>query len=247
MGDVRLQFIGSGDAFGSGGRFQTCFLLGAPAGRALIDCGASSLVALKHFDVDHREIDLILISHLHGDHFGGTPFLLLDSHFVARRERPLTIAGPPGLVERIRTTMEAMFPGSNEFELRFPLEYVELPEGRPTSLGAWTVTPHEVIHASGAPAYGLRVEVNEKTIAYSGDTEWTDNLFRLADGADLFVCECYMFEKQVRYHLSYRELAARREEFNARRMILTHLSASMLGRLEEIDIEVAHDGRIIEL
>ena len=249
LGDVSLQFIGSGDAFGSGGRFQTCFLVRAPSGQALIDYGASSPVALKQAGIDHREIDLILISHLHGDHFGGLPFLLLDSQFVARRERPLTIAGPPGLQERIETTLEAMFPapGSQEVEFRFPLTYVELPEAVPTTLGAWTVTPYEVIHASGAPPYGLRVDVDGKRIAYSGDTEWTDNLFKVADGADLFVCESYMFDKQVRYHLSYGELAARRGEVNCRRMVLTHMSDAMLGRLDDVEIETAHDGLVVQV
>jgi ribonuclease BN (tRNA processing enzyme) len=247
LGDVSVQFIGSGDAFGSGGRFQTCFLVRAPSGQALIDCGASSVVALKRAGVDCSAIDLIAISHLHGDHFGGLPFFLLDAHFVARRERPLTIAGPPGLIDRMQTTIEAMFPGSGEGEPRFPLEYVELPEAKEANLGDWWVTPHEVIHPSGAPAYGLRVEVDGKLIAYSGDSEWTDNLFRVADGADLFICECYMFERRVRYHLTYRELAERRAEFNCRRMILTHMSADMLGRLDDVEIDTAHDGRIIEL
>jgi ribonuclease BN (tRNA processing enzyme) len=242
-----LQFIGSGDAFGSGGRFQTCFHLRTDAGRALIDCGASSLVGLKHFDIDRSQIDLILISHLHGDHFGGIPFFLLEAQFVLRRARPLTIAGPPGLVERVRTTMEALFPGSSEFELRFPLDYVELLEGEQTTLGDWAVKPFEVLHASGAPAYGLRVEVDGKVIAYSGDTEWVDNLIPLARQADLFICESYMFEKQVRYHLTYRELAAHREQFTCRRMVLTHMSDDMLGRLAEVEIDVASDGLIVEL
>jgi ribonuclease BN (tRNA processing enzyme) len=219
----------------------------APSGQALIDCGASSLIALKQFGAERADIDLILISHLHGDHVGGIPFFLLDAQFVARRDRPLTIAGPPGLVERVRTTMEAMFAGSSGIELRFPLDYVELPEGTTTALRGWTVTPYEVIHASGAPAYGLRVEVGGSIIAYSGDSEWTDNLFRLADAADLFICEAYMFEKRVRYHLTYRELAARRDEFTCRRMVLTHMSDDMLQRLAEVDLDVAHDGRIIEL
>ena len=143
--------------------------------------------------------------------------------------------------------MEAFFPGSAELELRFPLAYFELPEATDTTLGAWTVTPYEVIHASGAPAYGLRVEVDGKLIAYSGDTEWVDNLYRLAEGADLFICEAYMVAKRVPYHLTYRELAERRKEFTCRRMVLTHMSADMLGRLTEVDIEVAHDGWIIAL
>jgi ribonuclease BN (tRNA processing enzyme) len=77
---LQVRFVGSGDAFGSGGRFQACILLHAPAqdGDVLLDCGASSLVALKQQRQDPNRIVLVLVSHLHGDHFGGLPFLILD-------------------------------------------------------------------------------------------------------------------------------------------------------------------------
>ena len=78
---MRLTIVGSGDAFGSGGRFNTCFWLETAKGTLLVDCGASSLVALKARGLDHARIDGIILSHLHGDHFGGLPFLLLDAQF----------------------------------------------------------------------------------------------------------------------------------------------------------------------
>src|SRR5476649_1725090 len=93
---MRLTVIGSGDAFGSGGRFNTCFLIEAQNKKLLLDFGASSLVALKSRQIDPGAIDGIFLSHLHGDHFGGLPFLLLDSQYLNRRERPLAICGPPG-------------------------------------------------------------------------------------------------------------------------------------------------------
>src|SRR5207302_8674683 len=101
MGQVTVRFLGCGDAFGSGGRFQTCFLVRSDTARFLIDCGASSLIAMNRFGVDPAEIDLILLSHLHGDHYGGLPFFLLDAQILRRRTRPLVIAGPPGLRKRL--------------------------------------------------------------------------------------------------------------------------------------------------
>ena len=109
---MRLTVIGSGDAFGSGGRFNTCFMLETAKGVLLVDFGASSLVAFKARGIDPLLIDGIVISHLHGDHFGALPFLLLDAQFLARRERPLTIAGPPGSRARIDQLLEVFFPRS---------------------------------------------------------------------------------------------------------------------------------------
>ena len=150
MGSVTVQFLGSGDAFGSGGRFQACILVRADAGHVVLDGGASSLIAMKRFGVDPNEVDAVVLSHLHGDHFGGLPFLILDGQF-SRRTRPLTVAGPPGVEERVRAAMEVLFPGSSTTARRFGLEFVELEERREHSLGPLSVTAYAVEHASSAP------------------------------------------------------------------------------------------------
>ena len=97
-------------------------------------------------------------------------------------------------------------------------------------------------HASGAPSYGLRVIFDNKIVAYSGDTEWTDALIELADGADLFICEAYVFERSVKYHLSYAKLVEQRSRLHCKRVVLTHMSADMLNRRGEVDAELAEDG-----
>lgn len=98
---VTVTFAGSGDAFGSGGRYQACIYLQAPGspGPVLVDCGTTSLSALKRLGLDPGEIAAVFVSHLHGDHSGGLPFLILDGQF-SRRTKPLTIAGPPGTARR---------------------------------------------------------------------------------------------------------------------------------------------------
>src|ERR1700691_1199014 len=107
---VTVTFAGSGDAFGSGGRYQSCIHLRGPAGSdpVLLDCGATSLSALKRLALDPNEIAAVFVSHLHGDHFGGLPFLVLDGQF-SRRTRPLVVAGTAGTRRRLTAAMERMF------------------------------------------------------------------------------------------------------------------------------------------
>jgi ribonuclease BN (tRNA processing enzyme) len=244
---VQITFLGSGDAFGSGGRFQTCFLVESSAEPFLIDCGASSLIAMRRFRVAPNDVRLILLSHLHGDHFGGIPFFLLDAQLVSKRSRPLTIAGPAGTRSRLEQAAEALFPGSWQAERPFPLEIVELETERAERLEGLTVTPYPVDHPSGGPSLGLRIEIDGKVVAYSGDTEWTESLLPLARDADLLIAEAYYFEKQVRFHLDLRTLSTHVGELRARRVVLTHMSQDMLSRLGELEWEHAEDGKVIRL
>ncbi len=241
MSEVRVRFLGSGDAFGSGGRFQACILVETEETRFLIDCGASSLVAMKRFGVDPNSLDAILLSHLHGDHFGGLPFFILDGQF-GRRTAPLTIVGPPGTETRVRAAMEVLFPGSSETRQRFEVRFVEYPSEGQIDPGGLRVRAYEVRHESGAPACALRIECGEKVIGYSGDTDWMPALAEAAADTDLFISEASFFDKKVPYHLDYETLASHRPELRCGRLILTHLSADMLARRDEVDAEIAEDG-----
>lgn len=244
MSQVEIQILGSGDAFGSGGRFQTCFHGRCAAGRFLVDCGASSLIAMKRFGVDPSGVDIILLSHLHGDHFGGLPFFVLDAQF-GRRTRPLVVAGPPGVETRVHDTMEVLFPGSPRVQRKFAIEFVELKDRSKTTLGFLAVTPYSVVHPSGALPYALRVECDGKVIAYSGDTEWTEALVEAARGADLFICEAYFFEKKIKYHLDYRTLMEHRDQLGCRRILATHMSDDMLRQVHAGAVEWAEDGKSV--
>ncbi len=247
MAEVEVGFIGSGDAFGSGGRFQTCIAIRTSHDFFLVDCGASSLIAMRKQQIEPREVSKILITHLHGDHFGGLPFFLLDAQLVSKRAAPLTLVGPPGLEERLKAAMEILFAGSSKVEPNFEVRFVELKARTPTRIDGIRVTAFPAAHFSGAPSYSLRVEVEQKVFVYSGDTQWTDTLIEASADADLFVCESYAFEGNVPLHNSYRMIMENRPRLTCKNIILTHLSQEMLSRADEVDLPMAEDGLWLRL
>jgi len=242
---MQVRFVGCGDAFGSGGRYNTCFHVTGAQTNFLIDCGASSLPALKRLGIAREEIDLILITHFHGDHFAGLPFLLLDAQF-SRRTRPLVVAGPQGIEARLKQVMEALFERSSGTRQRFELSVVALAPEESRSFGDVRVTPYPVVHGeSGGPFLGLRIEAESRVVAYTGDTEWTETLIPLAHGADLFIAEAYMYEKIVKNHLSLKTLEQHLPEISPKRLVLTHMSDDMLSRLEQVTHLAAEDGMVV--
>ena len=242
---MQLRVVGSGDAFGSGGRSNTCFWLETAKGTLVIDFGASAPPALKAHGLDPNRIDAVVLSHLHGDHFGGLPFLLLDYQFLARRERPLVIAGPPGTHARLDAALEVFFPNVSGTKWRFSWRVEEVVLDTDTDILGHTLRTTRVIHQSGAPSTALRLSDGARVFAYSGDTEWTEALLPIAAGADLFICECYAFAGKMTGHMSWEILQPRLPDLRARRIMLTHMNPTVLARLDEIKaagILVAEDG-----
>ena len=244
MSKNRLKIIGCGDAFASGGRLHTCFHLKAREQQVLIDCGATSLHGLKHRGVDPDRIDMILVSHLHGDHYAGIPFLLMDAA-VRKRERKLVIVTPLTGESRIKALLQLLYPGSDKTE-GLPVEFLEYEPGEQIDLGFIALEAFPVVHSEAALSHGLRILIGEKVLSYSGDTCWTDKLIPLSKDADLFICECNFYATKTDTHMDYLSLIANLPRLSYQKILLTHLGEEMLRHMDKVRLPVAEDGMVIE-
>lgn len=247
---MKLTILGCGDAFGSGGRLQTSFHVAHDDGAFLIDCGATALIGLERAGLDQNGVSTIFITHLHGDHFAGIVWWLIHATHVAKRTLPLTITGPAGTETRVATAAEALFPGSFTSPRRFDLAFIEYAEQKAITVNGTLMTPYEVKHPSGAVPYALRLTRNGRTIAFSGDTEWTENLIPAADGADIFIADCYGYEASARFHMNWATIRSEMPRISAKRILLTHMGHDMLAHVDGITSErvlAARDGMVIAL
>jgi ribonuclease BN (tRNA processing enzyme) len=247
---MKLTVIGSGDAFGSGGRLQTCYHVAGAEQEFLIDCGATALIGFNRQGLDPNRVGTIFISHLHGDHFAGLVWWLLHAMHVSHRNEPLDIVGPEGIAARYAAAAEALFPGSTGREPRHELRWLEFSSATPIEVNGITATPYPVRHPSGAPSYGLRIAAGGKFIGFSGDSEWVETLTDVAADADLYITECYGFEEPARFHMNWRVIEENLDRLSARQIMLTHMSQAMLDQSKQVaaaHVILAQDGLSLEL
>ena len=247
---MRLTIIGCGDAFGAGGQLQTSFHVRSDSSAFLIDCGVTTLIGMNKLGLATNDIDMVCVSHLHGDHFGGLAWLLIDAQYVSKRTRPLIVTGPRGIEERFVRAAEAHYPDITKCQRRFPFEFVEYEEQMPLTLNGVSITPYEVKHPSGAPPYALRFGIDGKVLSFTGDTGWTESLCPAAQGADLLISECFQYDVTLPIHLDYKTIDANYEKLGAKRVLLTHMGEAMLAHVDKVDLSrfmVAQDGMTLDL
>lgn len=226
MGRAELVVLGSGTAFGTDGRGAACLLLRTAEGRSLlVDVGPTCVQAAERLRVDVGSIDGLVLTHLHGDHTAGWPFLLLRMIYVDRRHTALRVVGPFGTEPMLRRLAELCYGelgSSPGFTLRFHEVDPALGE-RDVALAGLRMEAIPLEHHPTSVGWRMTLD-DGRVVAVSGDTRWCEGLERLADGADLLLLECTSVEPTEAAHISVAELGERRDRLRSERIVLVHLT-----------------------
>lgn len=242
-----LQFLGTGDAFGSGGLDQTCFLLSSDDYFLLIDCGCSGLTSLKRMGIDPLRIDAIVVSHLHGDHFGGIPFFIRDQTFAGRK-KTLLVVGPPDTEDRIELLSFFLFPCSKSFVPSFDIIFKNYTgEDILINEHGICIKAFGVDHEYETNPHAVRISINNKVICYSGDTTWNNALIEAAHEADIFICEAYTLNKAMRNHMVYSDINSNAKKLSCKKIFLTHCTEEVLNAADTLELEIARQGMTVNL
>ena len=186
MAQLAVTCLGSGAAFGEG-RLWSSILLDR---RILLDLPPTALFQLHKVGADIAAIDYVFISHFHADHSFGIPFLLLLYHFTLHRDRPLYMIGPRGLEKRTEQLSALAWPELVRKGLApdLILKYVEVGADGEYRAGGLEFTAVRMEHF-GLDAYGYRLSVDGREVAYTGDTGDCPQLYSLVAGADVVITE----------------------------------------------------------
>ncbi|MEQ8472421.1 MAG: MBL fold metallo-hydrolase [Marinoscillum sp.] len=243
---MKLTVLGCGDAFASEGRFNTSFLLSDTGKNILIDCGASSLIRLKQVGVSPLDIETIVITHFHGDHYGGLPFFVISNYVELKRSEPFTIIGPVGIEKRVMELQEAMYPGSSQMIDSMGVVFREFEDGLVTEEGDLSVYARMVVHSPDSNPHGVKVTWRNKVVAFSGDTEWAESLIDLASDSDVFIIECNNYHKDSPGHLSYQTILEKRDFFKTKKLLMTHMGSEVIN-MPDLEIDKLYDGMSLSI
>lgn len=256
---MRVTVVGSGDAFNSRGRLHSCYLIeGDGLGCTMVDFGATALAGLQRLGKSTASLDTLCITHLHGDHIGGIPFLVIDALFARPRGRPLDIVGPVGLEARIRALVEVSYGDvwssrADQLELRF----TELPPGSSRDLGGLKLETFAADHMDPPEQpLCLRLSADGDSVAFSGDTQPCPGLFEAARGTGLLVCELSSLAPPAGRHCTWAQMRERLPELETASVLFTHLGPDVRDAVSRLEreapangppIRFAEDGLVLEV
>ncbi len=244
---LEITVLGSSDAFCSGAHLNAAYLFRTRRSTFLVDCGPTTLLGMKQRAIDTGCLDFVIVSHMHGDHFAGLPFLLLEYMYENPRERPFVIVGPVGIEERVWTLFRTLYSDVHSKALPFPLRFEELIPEQPTVVADVTILPVRVPHQLEETALALQIGVGAKRVLYSGDTPWIDRFLGLAHDADLFLCECTAYARSMGRHIEFEHLRTLLPRITAKRLVLMHLGREMRDHAASLGVECATEGLVIRI
>ena len=242
---MRLITLGTGNAFAEGGRFHSAVIIRTGNQTVLVDCGPCILPALQRAGIKPEEIDAVLVTHLHGDHIGGLPMLLLDYQYRSRRERPLLIVGPAPCAARLESLVTLMYRELAKNRRNFPVSYQEIAPGDEVRLrGGMGVHSYPMKHTDRESCLGYRVVSRGESVALTGDTNWCPSIPEMSRGADLLLTDCTHFALASPVHLSYTQFLKHESEISAKRVVLTHVGDDLLKNRAKVRRRhhIAEDG-----
>ena len=214
---VLVELLGSGNAFLPSGRLHSFLVIDK---HIIVDCPPTALASLRKASISPADIDTILITHVHGDHVFGFPFLLLERKYISDREglKKLTVAGSSGVKERLTHLCNLAYPGSLE-EIIESINWVDVPEVK-----GWSMERFEVLHEPEVDPHGWMMTNDEGwSMIHSGDSGPYEDLWNRIGRSNFAVVEMGVPEwVDTEHHHKPSDITKLANKYPNTKLVITH-------------------------
>ena len=216
----KVKMLGTGNAFLPNGRLHSHVLIDD---KHMVDAPPTALIGLRNYGIPVSEIETIFITHLHGDHIFGLPFLFLERQYISDREGnfPLKIIAAPGARERITELCNLAYPGSLE---RFLPSITWIEDDTGMTEDGWSWERFRVHHDDSVDPFGYRFEsTNGASLVHSGDSGPCDTLYNAIERSQLGVVEMGLPEwVDSDHHHKPSDIQKLAEMYSGTKLVITH-------------------------
>ncbi len=218
---MKITVLGSGSTAPRIKRNMSGYLLEANGKKILFDSGAGTIRQLLKLKVDLLDIDHIFYTHLHNDHINDLPAIIWSNNYGTYRKKPLNIYGPKGFKKYFKTLMEKIL---NPKKLIYSINAKEMANNAiikiPIKKNNYIIIKSiKSKHTENSISY--RIEYKNKSIVYSGDTDYSNEIIKISKNADLLILEC-SFPYKFKGHLTPALCGKIAKKANAKKLVLTH-------------------------
>lgn len=219
--------------------------------KILVDCGNGIVKTLLEQNVDIDQIDTLLITHLHGDHFLDIPFLIMQRNFDTASNE-LNVYCPAGTTEAVAQLIKIAYADISDWtvlrdkaKVKF-IEFNSLDNQEVTE--GYFVDSYIVSHGNIRPAYGFTIRHRDKVVGFSGDTAYCDSVERILENSDVAVLDSIFIESTEK-HMGAHDIEKLAKKYN-KKIIPTHMATPAREYLREKKLDnvvIARDGQVIKI
>lgn len=240
---MKITILGSGTAAPRLERNMAGYLLEAEGKKILFDSGAGTIRQLLKLKVDLLDIDNIFYTHLHNDHISDLGAIIWSSNYGMKRKKALNIYGPKGFKMYFKVLIERILMPK---KLNYRINVKEMWNSSIIKNYKNNIIIKSIKSKHTDSSFSYRIEYNNKSIVYSGDTDYSNEIIKLSKNVDLLILECSNPDgKKVKGHLTPSLCGKIATKANVKKLVLTHF----YPEADKVDVkrqcEKEYNGKIV--
>jgi len=204
----------------------------------LFDVGNGTVEGLLANGMDVGDINVLVISHFHADHFGDIVYFLNRRNMQGHNEKMLTIVGPWGLRQKVVDFQNLLFGDIRDYSdiaTKWNIRFIELADGANLNMGSFELEVFKVAHST-LDANGYIIRAGKASIGYSGDACMTDAFLDKIPEAKYWIIDANEIMRKEKFHIGFSELIGIAEMYKSIIFYAVHRSDYDISSSTQINL-----------